>query len=92
MNWIECVVDNDYEIQTEYPYQIRRKADKKIVNEYKCNTGFTYCYFNKKEYCKHRIIALQFIPNPDNLRVVNHINHDKTDNHIQNLQWAKHHN
>ena len=29
--WIECVCDREYEININYPYQIRRKSDKKII-------------------------------------------------------------
>jgi hypothetical protein len=36
----------------------------------------------------HRLIARQFIPNPDNLPYIDHINHDRADNHIENLRWC----
>lgn len=36
----------------------------------------------------HRLVALHFIPNPENLPVVNHINHDHHDNRSTNLEWC----
>lgn len=38
----------------------------------------------------HRLVAEAFIPNPDNLPEVNHINEDKHDNSVQNLEWISH--
>lgn len=40
-----------------------------------------------KKYSVHRLVADVFIPNPDNLPEVNHINLNKHDNHLSNLEW-----
>ena len=42
----------------------------------------------RKSFKIHRLVALNFIPNPENKETVNHINHNKLDNNINNLEWA----
>ena len=47
------------------------------------------CKNNQQKACRvHRLIALTFIPNPNNLPCVNHLDCNKLNNNVSNLEWC----
>lgn len=46
------------------------------------------CSINGKSYLTHRLIAIAFIPNPNNYEYINHIDGNKLNNSVDNLEWC----
>lgn len=74
-------------------FSIRRMC---LLKRLKHSLGYEQTYLstllnNNGQYHKlHRIVAMQFIPNPLGLTDVNHKNGIKTDNRVENLEWLSH--
>ena len=51
-------------------------------------TGYITTWVDNKQKCVHRLVALAFIPNPDNLPCIDHINTNRYDNRVENLRWV----
>lgn len=45
----------------------------------------------KHSFSIAKLLALTFIPNPENKRTIDHINRDRSDDRIENLRWATDH-
>jgi hypothetical protein len=88
-SWETLKGHENYEISTKYPYQIVKKSNGRIISEFTSH-DYPSVTLDGKTYNKHRLIAEQFIPNPnpEEFKVIDHINGDRGDNHIQNLRWT----
>lgn len=89
----KLIIDN---IETDYDInelgEIYSHKTNKILTGTIYNTGYKMVRLTiegkKKGYAIHRLVAQTFIPNPDNLPVVNHKDGNKLNNHMNNLEWV----
>lgn len=69
------------------------KFDKeKILSQCRIKNGYLYVALCKngkmKTYKVHRLVAQAFLENPSNLPCVNHIDENKVNNYVDNLEWC----
>ena len=83
-------VSNYGKIKTFNAYH--HKGKEMICIGRKLNNGYIGFSLQKEKIIKqelvHRLVAKAFIPNPENKKVINHINGIKNDNRVENLEWC----
>ncbi|KAK8836392.1 hypothetical protein M9Y10_039752 [Tritrichomonas musculus] len=81
--------EDQYEIQTTYPYNIRNKDTlNNNIGIYTKRDGIIIG-LNGKRYRKHKLIAKQFLPGYSEPKPIYHKNGDKFDNHLDNLTYKR---
>ena len=89
-NWRETVLP-DYEIST-YGRIKSYKRGEQIIKPVLDPDGYLKVRLNnnnkRKNFSIHRLVAIAFIHNPDNKPEINHIDGDKFNNRVENLEWV----
>lgn len=76
----------------KYKNQVSEWPSNRILKAAKKDNGYMYCQLSKDNKTKpkmiHRLVAEAFIDNPESKPTVNHIDGDRTNNSVENLEWA----
>ncbi len=74
--------------------RIRNNKSGKIKKECYHNKGYPMVQLLDSRIRKastkkiHRLVAIEFIPNPNNYPQINHVDGNKTNNNVENLEWC----
>lgn len=88
--WKDIIGYETYSISSYGQVKINKK--NKLMVQITTATGYKRVCLTKdgkgKMMSVHRLVAMGFLPNPDNKATVNHKNHIRNDNRVDNLEWA----
>ena len=90
----KLLTENELGIITNTRYYIYSNGmvfsefSNKFLVEEVTKIGYIRIYIQGRHFLLHRLVAKAFIPNPNNLPVVNHKDTDVTNNCMDNLEWC----
>lgn len=88
--WINILKNTNYSVNEEG--KIKNNISGRIKKPSICKNGYFYVDLYdgnvRKKYTVHRLIAETFLPNPENKPCINHIDKNRKNNSITNLEWC----
>lgn len=87
--WKTIPISTNYEASSHG--RIRNKKEGNFLTQFPTPAGYRRVnVVGTNQVLVHRLVAITFIPNPDNKATVNHIKHGGSYNHVSNLEWCTH--
>lgn len=91
-NWRFIEANSDYMISDHGRILSFKGKSKLIISSTITSKGYEHVAIRQKGiyvgYSVHRLVATAFIPNPKRLPQVNHLDGNKLNNHVANLEWC----
>lgn len=82
-------IDKAFQVENDYQHMTRKLSE---LSTEETSKGYLRVYLSKngkrKHHKVHRLVAQAFIPNPENKPQINHIDGNKQNNSITNLEWV----
>ena len=91
--WKQIVIDDvEYDYSVSNYGRVRNDKTGRILKARKKQDNYLHVGLYKNKHGKqcyiHRLVASAFIPNPNGYTDVNHIDENKSNNHVDNLEWC----